>query len=106
RGSAAPPRPAAGSARTGAPCGAAAPLPPPSPLARAERLLGARALLGQVDLEPPVAADVSARGPLARRRQPRQDALDVDGAPLLGERVVRFGPVARQRRRRDLRHAD
>src|SRR5204862_5261327 len=145
RGSAAPPRPAANSERTAAPCAfltgsgslplALRPqhaLPLPARFARPRRsprsawqshaalalhrwrslpgtllqgLLGAVPLLGEVDLEPAVAADVTAGGRAVRRREARQDALDVDGAALLGQRGVGRGPVPLGRRGRHLRHA-
>ena len=45
-------------------------------------------------------------GRLAALGEASEDALDVDGAPLRGQRRVGGRPVARRRRRGDLGHAD
>ena len=77
-----------------------------APAAATDRRLGAVALLGKVDLQPAVAADVAAGGRRAGVGEARQHALDVDRAALLGQRRVDRGPVAGGGAARHLRHPD
>jgi hypothetical protein len=57
---------------------------------------GGGALVGGVDLQPAVAADVPANGRGLGFGQAGQDALDVDGASIFGQGGVRGLPVAGQ----------